>query len=192
MPEWRWQDADWPAAPAGLNLLQGALHPRHRRFEWQPLAQTLAWGALVLATLQLVATGIDSARLEREQDRLRTGLNRLAAQALPAHAAIVDPAWQIGAQLAALRAARGGGEDDTLARLARVGAQAPAGGPPLRGLEHAEGRIVLRYAPGPAAWPEAFLAALAGAGLAATAAPDEAGGVRIVIETKPAGEPDVR
>lgn len=189
MPAWRWEEAGWPESP---NLLQGALRPRHKRLEWQPMARTLVLGAAILAGLHLFGTAIASLRLESEQTHLQNELRRLAAQILPAHAAIVDPAWQIQAQLTALRAAHGAGAEDALTRLAQLSALLPAGAPSLRGLEYADGRIVLRYAAGPAAWTEAFLAALAGAQLGANATPDEDGGMRIAIETTLAGEPNVR
>jgi len=184
MPAWHWQEADWPHAPSSLNLLQGPLRPRHRRLEWRPVASTLAWGFVTLGVIHLVATGIEVMRLEREHARLRNELNRLATQVLPAQAVIVDPAWQIAARLAAMRSARGTAGDDALARLAHIGALVPAGSPLLLSLELNQGRIELRYASGAKAWQEAFLAALANAGLSAVTDPNEQGGVRIVIETK--------
>lgn len=183
---WSWRTAAWPAGP---NLLQGALQPRRGRMDWPALARGLAGGLALLAAIQCAGVAADWALLVREQARLQADMRDQAERALPAHAAIVDPAWQVAERLKAMHAGQGGGEGGFLALLARVGTVWPAGVATPRQVEYRAGGLTLRFDPAP---PEAALAGLreglVGAGLAVDAASPGGGRTLVIREGTGHGE----
>lgn len=163
MGAWSWREAAWPAGP---DLLQGALRPRHGRLDWPAMARTLAWGLALLAGIQLAGAIVDWTLLAREQARLQADMRNLAERALPAHSAIVDPAWQVGEQLKALHAAEGEGEGGFLTLLSRIGTAWPTGIGTPKQVEYRDGTVTLHFDPAsPATGLESLQAALAQAGL---------------------------
>ncbi|MDD3528867.1 MAG: type II secretion system protein GspL [Gallionellaceae bacterium] len=166
---WSWREAGWPAGP---DLLQGTLAPRRGRPDWQALARSLASGLALLVLIQVVGLAVDWGLLAREEDRLRSELHGLAERALPAHASIVDPAWQVAERLRAMQAAEGGIESGFLVLLSRVGSTWPAGMGAPRQVEYRDGTAILHFdAATPAAGLEEFKAGLSKAGLVVAATP---------------------
>jgi len=141
---WDWRTAPWPE---GIDLLQGPYAPAHGRLDWGRLLRPLAWGLAALATLQLAGTAIDWALLAEEQTALRAEMHDLAQRALPAHASIVDPAWQVARQLEAGRAAAGLDNAGVTALLGRLGKAWPSGDTlKVQSLDYADGVLHLRLA----------------------------------------------
>ncbi|MDP2834089.1 MAG: type II secretion system protein GspL [Pseudomonadota bacterium] len=160
---WSWREAAWPRA---LNLLQGELQPHHSRIDWPAQARRLAWGLALLAGIQFTGMSLDWLLLARERQTLQAGMRELAERALPAHAAIVDPAWQVSERLRALRAARGEGGGGFMALLNRVGQVWPVD-TKVNAIDYRDDRLTLTLDTPPGAWLDGFQSALAGKGLRA-------------------------
>lgn len=176
---WDWREPAWPAT---INLLQGALQPRHARMDLRVLVRPIVFGVILLATVQLVGMTIDRIMLSAEQRALQTKMRNLAEKVLPAHAAVVDPAWQIGEQLNALNAARGHESDGMIALLGLVGKLRPAGGSSEpKEIRYEGGRLSLDYDPADDEWLKKFVSALSAGGLTASVATSKAGGATVTI-----------
>jgi type II secretion system protein L len=100
---WDWRSAAWPELPS---LLQGKHASQRNRLDWKRL-RPLAWGVAVLVGIQFVGLTLDWAMLARESASLRQEMRVLAERALPAHAAVVDPPWQVAERLQELHTATG-------------------------------------------------------------------------------------
>jgi len=176
---WDWREPAWPAT---VNLLQGALQPRHARMDPRVLVRPVVLGCILLATVQFTGMTIDRILLSAEQRALQAKMRDLAQKVLPAHAAVVDPAWQIGEQLKALNAARGHESQGMVALLGLVGKLRPAGGgSDPREIRYEGGRLSLDYDPADDEWLKKFVSALSAGGLSAAVAPSKAGGATVSI-----------
>lgn len=179
---WNWREAPWPNT---LNLLQGAFQPRRNHIDWPTQGRRLAWGLALLAGIQFTGMSLDAFLLMRERQTLEAGMRELATRALPAHAAIVDPAWQMSERLRALRAAHGEDEAGFMALLDRVGQVWPAE-VRVSHLDYRDQSLTLTLDTPPGPWLDNLLPALAGVGLRAT--PGQKGSNeenRLVIRTGP-------
>jgi general secretion pathway protein L len=179
--DWDWREPAWPAT---INLLQGALQPRHARIDLRLLLRPIVLGVILLATVHLAGMTIDRFMLSAEQRALQTKMRDLAERVLPAHAAVVDPAWQIGAQLKALRAAKGDDSEGMALLLGLAGKLRPPGGNvDLKEIRYESGRLSLDYVQADDEWLKKFVSALSASGLSASVAPSKAGGTTLVIGT---------
>ena len=175
---WDWRAPAWP----GINLLQGSLQPRHARMDLRLLLRPIVLGGILLATVQVAGMTIDRFMLSAEQSALQTKMRDLAERVLPAHAAVVDPAWQIGAQLKALHAAKGHESEGMVALLGLAGKVRPAGGNiELKEIRYEGGRLSLDYAQADEEWLKKFVSALSARGLSASVVPSKTGGTTLVI-----------
>lgn len=178
---WDWREPAWPGTD---NLLQGSLQPRHARMDLRLLLRPIVLGGILLATVQVAGMTIDRMMLSAEQRALQTKMRDLAERVLPAHAGVVDPAWQIGAQLKALHAAKGHESEGMIALLGLVGKVRPVGGNvDLKEVRYEGGRLSLDYAQADDEWLKKFVSALSASGLSASVAPSKAGGTTLVIST---------
>ncbi len=159
---WSWREAVWPDQ---LNLLQGAFQPRHHHLDWPGLGRRLAWGLALLAGIQFLGTTLDWLLLVRERQMVQAEMQDLAARALPAHAAIVDPAWQVSERLRAVQAARGEGDGGVPGLLGRVGQAWPEGVAPAQVVDYREQGLTLTLATPPGDWLAGFQTRLAAVGL---------------------------
>lgn len=179
---WSWREPPWPKT---LNLLQGAFQSRNHRIDWPTQGRRLAWGLALLAGIQFTGMSLDAFLLMRERQTLEAGMRELATRALPAHAAIVDPAWQMSERLRALRAAHGEDEAGFMALLDRVGQIWPVD-VRVSHLDYRDQSLTLTLETPPGPWLDNLLPALAGVGLRAT--PGKKGSDeenRLVIRTGP-------
>lgn len=176
---WDWREPAWPGT---INLLQGSLQPRHARMDPRLLLRPIILGGILLATVQVAGMTIDRILLSAEQSALQTKMRDLAERVLPAHAAVVDPAWQIGAQLKALHAANGHESEGMIALLGLAGKVRPAGGNvDLKEIRYDGGRLSLDYAQADEEWLKKFVSALSASGLSASVSPSKAGGTTLLI-----------
>lgn len=164
---WSWREAAWPE---GLDLLQGSEHSRRGRIDVRGLFKSLLWGLPLLAGIQFAGAAVDWGLLNQEQHRLQSEMRVMAERALPAHAAVVDPAWQVGERLRTLRAAQGEGSQGFLSQLDRIGSGWPAGGAPtLRAVEYRDGATSLHLSLADEAsaqpWLQSLESALTGKGM---------------------------
>lgn len=183
---WDWREAPWnPAA----NLLTGAFAASRTRHDWPALARPLVIGATLLGAIQIGGMSLDWILQTREQDRLQSEMRTLAARVLPAGAAVVDPAWQVGETLRALRGARGGGDASSLmARLARLAEVWPQEGAPIPvSISQAEQNLDLIFKAVDPPWLDRLRAAAATRGLRLSVDQVESGRTRVRIEADPAG-----
>lgn len=187
--KWDWREAPWNDK---ANLLTGQFTAARGRRDWSALVRPLAIGLAALAGIQILGMTLDWAMQTREQAAIRAEMQALAAKSLPAHAAVVDPVWQIGEQLRGLRAATGeAGADSALALLARLGQVWPQGGGviPLS-LNLAGNEITLTLPAADESWLEQIESAGAARGLAIAVETGEAGQTQLRIRpaTTGAGE----
>jgi general secretion pathway protein L len=149
---WDWRTATWNGQD---NLLTGAYAAARNRLDWRPLVRPLAVALILLGGLQLGGLTLDWALQKREQGAIRAEMRALAERALPANAAVVDPAWQVGEQLRGLRTASGAEGSGALALLARLGqVWPPDGGPVPRTASYAGGELELTLAQADEGWIE--------------------------------------
>jgi hypothetical protein len=142
----------------------------------------IVFGVILLATVQIGGMTIDRIMLAAEQRALQTKMRDLAQKVLPAHAAVVDPAWQIGEQLKALNAARGHESEGMIALLGLAGKLRPAGGSSEpKEIRYEGGRLSLDYDPADDEWLKKFVSALSAGGLTASVAPSKTGGATLSI-----------
>jgi general secretion pathway protein L len=182
---WDWRTAPWPELP---DLLQGKHSPGRSRMDWTRLVRPLAAGALLLAAVQVVGMLLDWGLLARENAAMRTQMRALAERALPAHAAVVDPAWQVTEQLQRMHSASGKPSPDAmtglLGRLAQVW---PAvGGPKIKTLTFEAGAISVDLAEADNAWLAQLKAAAPSRGLEVSSQEDKDMGIRLSV--RPGGK----
>ncbi len=183
---WDWRGAPWPDLP---NLLQGKHASRRNRIDWKRLARPLAWGVLALFCVQFTGLVLDWALLAHEQSNIKREMRVLAERALPAHAAVMDPAWQVAERLQQLHTASGSPPPDSFVGfLGRLGQVWPAGAL-AQTLSYENGVISVSLAQADPSWLEQLRSAAAGRGLAvATSQDDKGGGVQLSI--KPSAKDD--
>ena len=135
-----WEDrvAATPRAP--IELLQGELAPRSA-LAWRfPRHAIAILGAIVV--LQVMFTGLDAWRLQRERQSIDREREAIFREAFPEARVVVDPQLQMERNLADLRRTRGlAGGDEFLMQLTRASRDARM---PLKGLDYANGRLTTR------------------------------------------------
>jgi len=180
--KWDWREAAWNDQD---NLLTGAYAATRNRLDWRPLVRPLAGGLALLGALQLAGMTLDWALQKREQAAIRAEMHALAERALPANAAVVDPAWQVSEQLRGLRAATGAEAGGALSLLAQLGqAWSPGGGPLPRTVNYAGGELELTLANADDAWLDQLKGAGTARGLTISA--DKGDGGQTVLRIRAA------
>lgn len=180
--KWDWRQAAWNDQD---NLLTGAYAASRNRLDWRPLVRPLAGGLALLGALQLAGMTLDLALQKREQAAIRAEMRALAERALPANAAVVDPAWQVAEQLRGLRTATGAEAGGALSLFAQLGqAWTPGGGPVPRTVNYAGEELELTLANADQAWLDQLKGAAAARGL--TIDVDKADGGRTVLRVRAA------
>ncbi len=173
---WDWRSAAWPALP---NLLQGKHASSRNRLDWTRL-RPLAWGALALVVIQFAGLMLDWTMLAHEDASLRQEARVLAERALPAHAAVVDPAWQMAERLQQLHTAAGNPSADAcVGLLGRLGRVWPAG-PQVQSLSYESGVLSVSLNEADAAWLTRLQTAAAMRGLGVASAQEDKG-IRLTI-----------
>lgn len=182
-----WRTAPWPALP---DLLRGKHAPGRGRMDWTRLARPLAWGALALAGIQLGGMVLDWSLLARESAGMRQEMRVLAERALPAHAAVVDPPWQVAEQLQGLRAASGSPAPDALVGLlGQLGQVWPAmGAPRVKSLSYETGALGLVLAEVEAGWLAQLTSSALAKGLVVTVQDDKDKREGLVLSIRRAGK----
>ncbi len=175
-----WRTCTWPVLP---DLLQGKHAPGRSRMDWPRLARPLAWGAALLVGIQLAGTLLDWSLLARESRGIRQEMRDLAERALPAHAAVVDPAWQMTEQLQNLRSAAGKPSPNALVgQLGRLGQVWPAAqAPRIKTLTFEAGTLSLLVAEADADWLDQLKVAAPSRGLQITTETDKDNSVRLTV-----------
>jgi general secretion pathway protein L len=170
---WDWRDTPWQAAS---NLLTGDFAAARGRRDWRALTRPLAIGLALLAGIQVAGMALDWTLQTREQAGIRAEMRALAEKALPAHATVVDPAWQVSEQLRGLRANAGsGGTESALALIGRLGQVWPVGGGPVPlSVKYSGKELELVFAALDAPWLEQLVAAGTARGLAVSTSKGEA------------------
>lgn len=104
-PRWQWIQTAWKDVP--LDLLQGEL--ARRQFHWKglPALKPVLWIALAMLSLQLIGTGVEVWRLQREKQQLQASMESSFRQTFPEATVVVDPVLQMERQRATLRRAAG-------------------------------------------------------------------------------------
>ncbi len=185
---WDWRTAPWPELPS---LLQGRHASKRNRVDWKRLLRPLLWGVVALAGIQFVGLALDWAMLERESASLRQEARDLAERALPAHATVVDPAWQMAERLQQLHSATGSPSANAfVGLLGRLSQAWPAGaGTQVQTLAYEGGALTVSLAEADTAWLKQLQAAATARGLAISSTQDEKGkGARLSV--KPAVKED--
>ena len=142
--KWDWREAAWNEQ---ANLLSGNFAPARGRRDWRALARPMAIGLALLASLQVFGMTLEWVLLKSEQSSIQAEARALAERALPAHAAVVDPAWQVSDQWRGMRSTLGGGNDGFLALLARLGQiWLPGEGHMPKSLLYSGGQLDLTFA----------------------------------------------
>lgn len=181
---WDWRTCPWPTLPG---LLQGPYSPTRSRLEWGRVLRPLAWGGALLAGIHLAGMTLDWALLARENVQVREEMHQLAVRALPAHAAVVDPAWQVSEQLHSLRAATGSPSPDALAGLlGRFGQIWPVeSAPQIKSISFEAGQLGVLIAQPEQAWLDQLTVAATARGLVVTLEADKAsgGGARLIVRS---------
>lgn len=180
---WDWRTCPWPDLP---DLLQGKHSPGRSRMDWTRLARPMAWGALLLAGIQVAGMALDWGLLARESTNIRQEMRDLAERALPAHAAVVDPPWQVTEQLQSLRSSAGKPSPDALVGLlGRLGQSWPvAGAPQIRSLTFEAGMLNVVLAEARAEWLDELKAVAPSRGLEITSQDEKDKGVRLSVRPK--------
>jgi len=159
---WDWRTAPWTGA---ISLLSGRFAPRRGRKETVAVLRPLGLGLL----------GLEHRNLRAEQIAL-------AQQVLPAGAAIVDPAFQIGQMLQRLQGGAGSAGDDMSTLLTDLGRAWPGlPGPVLSGLLYSEGTLQLEFASRQADWLGQLETSLQAMGYRIGSEPSGQGGVTLRI-----------
>ncbi len=183
---WDWRTSPWPEDLP--DLLQGKHSPGRSRMDLTRLVRPLAWGLALLAGIQLVGMTLDWGLLVRENAKVRQEMRDLAERALPAHAAVVDPAWQVTEQLQSLRAAAGNPSPDALVGLlGRLGQVWPANAAPqIKALTFEAGSLSVLIAAANGEWLDELKSEAPSRGLEITAQDDKDKGVRLNV--RPTGK----
>ena len=177
-----WRTASWPEVP---NLLQGKFSNTRNRVDWQRLLRPLAWGVPLLVGIQFAGLFLDWAMLAHEDSSLKQEARVLAERVLPAHAAVVDPAWQVTERLQALHAATGNPDPNAfVGLLGRLSQAWPANSAtPVQTLSYDGGALGIVLAATDAAWLDQVKSAAAARGLVITGTPDDKGkGIRLNVK----------
>jgi general secretion pathway protein L len=184
---WDWRTCPWPDLP---DLLQGKHSPGRSRMDWTRLARPLAWGALLLAGIQLAGMTLDWGLLARESANIRQEMHDLAERALPAHAAVVDPPWQVTEQIQTLRSASGNPSPDALVGLlGRLGQIWPTtASPQIKTLTFEAGSLSVLLAEADADWLRALKAAAPSRGLEITDQEEKDKGKGVRLSVRPIGK----
>ena len=184
---WDWRTCPWPDLP---DLLQGKHSPGRSRIEWTRLARPLALGALLLAGIQLAGMALDWGLLARESANIRQEMHDLAERALPAHAAVVDPAWQVTEQIQSLRSAAGNPSSDALVGLlGRLGQVWPTtASPKIKMLTFEAGALSVLLAEADADWLAELTAAAPSRGLEIAAQEERDKGKGVRLSVRPIGK----
>lgn len=182
---WDWRTAPWPDLP---DLLQGKHSPNRSRMDWTRLLRPLAWGSLLLASIQLAGMTLDWALLAQESGNIRQEMRVLAERALPAHAAVVDPPWQVAEQLQNLHSAAGNASPNALVgQLGRLAQIWPAiGAPQIKTLTFEAGALSVILASADEDWLEQLKATAPSSSLEITSQDDKDKSVRLNI--RPTGK----
>jgi len=172
---WDWRQATWPE---GMNLLSGPFAPGLGRVDWRRWGASLAAGIALLVAVQFVGMLVDWGLMVREGHGVQQEIRQLAERALPAHAAVVDPAWQVREQLQKLRTAAGNPSDASgvglLSHLSEVWPM--VGAPQLSELVYDGGTLTLSLTQADGAWVEQFKTAAAARGLSVVNSSTQANG----------------
>lgn len=183
--KWDWREAAWNDQ---ANLLTGAFTAARGRRDWRALLRPLAIGTALLVLLQVLGMTVHWLSQTREQAGIRAEMRALAERVLPAQAAVVDPAWQVGERLRALRAASGDSSEGSRSLLARLGRAWPHGAAPIPGTVNYAGKgLELTLASADDHWLEELKSAGTARGLAITVEKDASGQALVRIRTAPAG-----
>jgi general secretion pathway protein L len=187
---WDWHSASWPDLPG---VLQGRHSPGFNRLDWTRLVRPLAWGAIALAGIQLVGMTLDWAMLRRESAVIRQDMRMLAERALPAHAAVVDPPWQVTEKLQTLHAATGNPAPNAfVGLLGRLGQTWPAGSNTrVQTLTYEGGALTVSLAEADATWLDGLKTAAAARGLAISAQDNKDTGKGVLLTVRPIGKEGV-
>jgi general secretion pathway protein L len=180
MGAWDWRTAAWPVHP--LNLLDGLVGAPSARTRWGELLKPLAWGLALLAGVQLAGSAVYAVSLSNEQKQLLTEQRQLAARALPAGAAVVDPVWQVGEALkraSGQGAGQTGGLNSLLERLGQAWPQGTA--PKWSKLNYGGGRLDLTLAEADLAWLDELSTAASERGLVVSNEKSAQGGVTLHV-----------
>jgi hypothetical protein len=176
-----WRTAAWPTELP--NLLQGRHASRRNQVDWKRLLRPLALGAIALAGIQFTGLLLDWALLAREDAGIRREMRVLAERALPAHAAVVDPAWQVTERLRTLHAASGSPAADSFVGLLRQISQVWPAGTQVQTLAYESGAFNIALADADAAWLGQLKAAAATRGLnVGSEQDDKSKGVRLSVK----------
>lgn len=180
---WDWRTAPWPDLP---DLMQGKFSPGRGRLDWARLGRTLGWGAALLAGIHLSGMFLDWALLAREHAAIKQEMRVLAERVLPAHAAVVDPPWQVAERLQGLRSASGKpAPDSLLGLLGRFGEVWPAaGGAQVKAITYEAGTLSVSVSGADATWVEQFKAIAAGRGLEIGAQEDKDKGYSLNVRPR--------
>lgn len=182
---WDWRTAPWPDLP---NLLQGRFLPMRGRMDWSRLAKTVAAGMVLLAGIQLAGTALDWALLARESNAIRQEMRVLAERVLPAHAAVVDPPWQVSERIKELRSVAGKPAADSLmGLLGRLGQVWPMGAvTQVKTLSYEANTLTLSVSGTDASWLDRLKAGANASGLEITA--QEGKDKEVSLSVRPEGK----
>ena len=118
--DWHWAPRFLNTANA-INLLQGDYAPSSSLREWVPQLRPILLLAGLIIGAQVLATGADWWRLNREKKNLTAEMNKIFKTAFPNASVVVDPPLQMQRNLAELRRASGQAQpNDFLPLLAKI------------------------------------------------------------------------
>jgi general secretion pathway protein L len=130
-----------------IDLLQGDF--ARRRIGASRLPRAAVALAAAIAVLQLLFVAADAWRLQRERSGLEARREAIFRGAFPEAAVVVDPDLQMRRNLAELKRTRGiTTQDDFLGRLSRAAQESPQ---PVKSIEYANGKLVIRRGEAPVA-----------------------------------------
>ncbi len=183
---WDWRTAPWPDLPG---LLQGKYSPGRNRLDWTRLVRPLAWGVAALVGIHVAGMTLDWAILASENAHIQREMKLLAEKALPAHAAVVDPAWQVSEQIQRLHAAAGNpASDDFLGLLGRLGQAWPlGGGNRIQAVNYDGSALTVSLAQADASWLAQLKLGAAARGLTVSSQDEKDKGVQLNISLKDKG-----
>ena len=130
-----------------IDLLQGDFARRRTGSSRLPRAAVAL--AAVIAVLQLAFVAADAWRLQHERSGLEARREAIFRGAFPEAKVVVDPDLQMRRNLAELKRTRGiATQDDFLGRLSRAAQESPQ---PVKSIEYANGKLVVRRGETPVA-----------------------------------------
>jgi type II secretion system protein L len=183
--KWDWRAADWDDS---ADLLGGRFAARRAGLDPRAVLRPLLFGGLVLAAIQAAGVGLDAWILHRERTQLRAEQLQLARRALPAQAQVIDPALQVGDQLARLRAGAGTpGQEGMSALMARLGAiWQNMAAPRMRALTYGDAALAIEIDGRAETWIARLRADAQTVGLAISTS-EGAAGTTITVRAAPGG-----